>query len=320
MLPRVKRIEGIARSVATVVSDAKRKREHEQLDYLRPRELVEVTAVVCEVLSFAKLRGERKRITVEGKQLPEEELWVKVSVREHLESILRNLLNNAIIYSPAGSTVVLGVHYHDSLVSIEVIDDGPGLTPEESEAIFERGVRGRHGSDVRGGLGVGLAESRRVAESAGGSLVAKSEGSGSGSIFTLSLPRHPAPPHLVHGESWALLVDDEPPLVDFYSRLAAGLQIEPFTASSVEDAVAILEERGQPSLVITDIALGGSDGLDLVRYLRSTFGTSVPILVISGLPDNDVAERARAAGATDFVHKPVGRRALFARIQSLLPQ
>ena len=137
--------------------------------------------------------------------------------------------------------------------------------------------------------------------------MANSDGSGRGSVFTLSLPRHPAPMRIAHGEPWALLVDDEPPLIDFYSKLAAGLRLKPFMANSVEEAIAVLEQRGQPNLVISDIALGGSDGLDLVRYLRSTFGSSVPILVISGLPDNDIAERARAAGATDFV-------------QSLLPQ
>ena len=93
----------------------------------------------------------------------------------------------------------------------------------------------------------------------------------------------------------------------------------PFTANSVEEALQTVSEHGQPALVITDVHLGASNGLDLVRELRSTYGFSVPILVISGLHDDDIAERAREAGATDFVHKPVGRRALFARIQSLLP-
>ena len=212
VVSRIKRIEGIARSVATVVSDAKRKRELEQLDDLSPRELVEVTGVLDEVCSFAKLRAERKRIVVEQDYLKTQRNWVKVSVREHLETILRNLFNNATTYSPAGSVIRIALHVNEENISIEISDTGPGLTAEECETIFHAGVRGRHSDNLRGGLGVGLAESRRVAESAGGSLTAESDGPGYGSTFTLRLPRHDAPLVNSHSDPWALLVDDEPPV------------------------------------------------------------------------------------------------------------
>lgn len=316
---RVRRIEGIARSVATVVSDAKRKRELERMSDFHPREFVQVGEVLEELLEFARLRAERKRISVSPLELPDEALWVKVSVREHLETILRNLLNNAVAYSQSGTTIEVNLRYDAQTVWIEVRDNGAGLRPEEAEAIFEVGVRGRQGQDVRGGLGLGLAVSRRVAESAGGTLTVFSEGVGRGSTFTLSLPRHNAPVTGVQGAPWALLVDDEPPIVDFYERLARGLDLVPYSASSVSEAMALLAEHGVPKFVITDVHLGASDGFDLVQHLRSVYGNSIPILVISGLHGDDIAERARLAGATDFVQKPVSRRVLFARIQSLLP-
>ena len=87
----------------------------------------------------------------------------------------------------------------------------------------------------------------------------------------------------------------------------------------VDEALALVEQRGRPKLVVTDIHLGASNGLELVRSIRAEFGNEVPILVVSGLTDDAIAEQVRRAGATDFVTKPVGRRALFARIQSVLP-
>lgn len=315
---RVKRIAVLARSVATVVSDAKRRRELERIEDLSPRELVEVTSVVADLSTFATVRAERKRIMVEPPQLADAEVWVRVSVREHLETILRNLLNNAITYCSPGSTIRMSVRADEQWASIEVSDNGPGLTAEECESVFRPGVRGSTASGVQGGLGVGLAESRRVAESAGGSITATSDGPGKGATFTVTLPRQRVAPATDTSLSWALLVDDQPTLTDFYSRIARAFHLVPEVASSVPEAIDVLERRGRPTLVMTDIHLGASDGLDLVRKIRSDYGLSVPVVVISGLTSEDVVQRARAAGATDFVPKPVGRRALYARIQSLL--
>ncbi len=318
MVEQVKRIAAVARSVATVVSDAKRRRELERTEDLTPRELVEVNEVLRELVSFATIRAERKRIQIEELTLPEEKIYVMVSVKEHLETILRNILNNAITYSRAGSTIQVQLHTDPNTVKIEVTDNGPGLSEEECESIFLPGVRGRASVGIQGGLGLGLAESRRVARAAGGDITAQSPGTGLGSTFTISLPRHARASSHVPAQHWALLVDDQPALTDFYSRIARAMNLHPETASSVEDAWSIVEERGRPGLVLTDIHLGESNGLDLVEKLRGKFGPQLPIVVISGLNSEDVLRRVRTVGATDFVAKPVGRSALFARIQSLI--
>ncbi|MCB0322633.1 MAG: hybrid sensor histidine kinase/response regulator [Bdellovibrionales bacterium] len=316
---QIRRIADIARSVATVVSDAKRRRELERLADLQPRELVEVCSALREVVGFATLRAERKRISVQMEALPPHDVWVRISVREHFETILRNLLNNAISYSPPGSSVRVFLECDERWVAVRVTDTGVGVKPEERDAIFLGGYRGKNDSAGSGGLGLGLAESRRVAESAGGSVEVESEGTGKGSTFTVRLPRQ----LLVEGNGqaadWALIVDDQPSLLDFYSRLAKALHLDPGAASSVDEALALVEQRGRPKLVVTDIHLGASNGLELVRSIRAEFGNEVPILVVSGLTDDAIAEQVRRAGATDFVTKPVGRRALFARIQSVLP-
>jgi signal transduction histidine kinase/CheY-like chemotaxis protein len=315
----IRRIALIARSVATVVSDAKRKRELERMSDLRPRECVELTEVVKDIGAFASIRAERKRIAVELPDKVTERAWVKVSVREHLEAVLRNLLNNAIMYSDPGSTIELILELEEDEVSIIVRDDGPGLAAKELEAIFENGYRGESSLGIPGGLGLGLAESRRVTDFAGGTLTASSDGPGTGSSFTLKLPRIPAPNLKTTDAPWSLVVDDQSNLTDFYSKVSKALEFLPRSANSVEAAISIVEEFGTPGFVITDIHLGPSNGLDLVRYIRGHCGSLLPILVVSGLPDEDIAQQARLAGASDFLAKPVRRRALFARIQSLLP-
>ena len=316
---RVKRIAAIARSVATVVSDAKRRRELERLEDLTPRELVEVCGVIREIVSFAAIRADRKRISINEPVLPDEDVYVRISVREHLETILRNLLNNAIMYSQPGSMIEVNLKTDDKNVWIVVQDNGAGLTGEECESIFLPGFRGKASAiSHQSGLGLGLAESLRVARAAGGNISAISAGPGSGSAFTVELPRQPAPIALGAVHSWALLVDDQPALTDFYSRIARAIQLQPETASSVEEALSIVRLRGKPGLVVTDIHLGNSNGLDLVVKLRAEFGSQLPIIVISGLTSEEIMTQVRSAGATDFVAKPVGRRALFARIQSLL--
>ena len=307
LLPRIKRIEGIARTVATVVSDAKRRRELERLDDLTPRELVEITEVVLEVASFARLRAERKRTSVVVQQDEGSAVWVKVSMREHLETILRNLLNNAVTYCPAGSSIEISVRRSSETAVVDVSDNGPGLEEDELHSIFEAGFRGRYSGDASGGLGVGLTESRRVARSAGGDLTVYSQGKGFGCRFSLELPLQEAPASPSRSKSWALLVDDEPQIVGFYAKLAAGLSMSPETATSVPEAISLLESKGKPSFVITDIHLGGSDGLDLVRELRNMFGKGVPILVISGIDEDGIVQRVLDAGASDFISKPVGR-------------
>ena len=315
---KVVRIGNIARSVATFVSDAKRRRELEKLEDLSPRELVEVTEVMRELAGFAALRAERKRIVVEPPVLPDAAVWVRVSVREHLETILRNLLQNAINYTSPGTVVRMHLEVDSTAVTIRVVDNGAGLSPEECTAIFQPGFRGRASIGSSGGLGLGLSESKRVAESAGGTVTVQSAGHGKGSTFIVSLPRARPPEIQGIGQSWALLVDDQSTLTDFYSRIARAIGLRAEVAHSVDEATGLVEQHGRPTLVITDIHLGDSDGLDLVREVRIRFGTAVPVLVISGLNGDEINERVRAAGATDFVQKPVGQRVLFARVQSLL--
>ncbi|MEZ5990285.1 MAG: HAMP domain-containing sensor histidine kinase [Planctomycetota bacterium] len=105
-----------------------------------------------------------------------------------LAQALRNLLDNAIKYSPSGSTVVVEVLEHDGRLRIRVRDQGPGVPAEDRDRIFDRFQRGHtESAEARGGSGLGLALAAEAAAVHGGSL-ALELGDGQGASFVLELP------------------------------------------------------------------------------------------------------------------------------------
>ena len=311
-------IEATARSIAHVVSDAKRRRELEQLDDLAPREVVDIEEVVSDVIVFATLRAERKGISVSVVSELNESSIVRVSVREHLDAVLRNLLQNAVAYSSNGSQILVKYGSNDDSVYIRISDSGVGLTDEELEQVFEPGYRGRLRDTSHGGLGLGLAQSRRVIEAAGGKLSGCSNGPGLGATFSVELPKAPDTDYQDEGP-WALLVDDEPRLIMYYERLISACDLKPVSASNFGEVKQILDVSGPPTIVITDLHLGVDRGEQVIEEIRTRFGQSIPILVITGIRDSARTDKARQAGATEVIHKPIGQHALYARIESSIP-
>jgi signal transduction histidine kinase len=104
--------------------------------------------------------------------------------------ILINLIGNAIAYAPAASTVTITARaVGDGRVTVTVADEGPGISPDQAERIFDKGERlGRDSDGGRdAGSGLGLYISRRLAEAMEGSLTV-SAAAGGGALFTLELP------------------------------------------------------------------------------------------------------------------------------------
>jgi signal transduction histidine kinase len=91
-----------------------------------------------------------------------------------LEQVLANLVANAVRHSPDNGAVVLHAERRNGLVRYEVIDEGPGILPEEAERVFERFYRSDRGrSQDQGGSGLGLAIARWIVDLHGGSIRAE---------------------------------------------------------------------------------------------------------------------------------------------------
>jgi len=106
---------------------------------------------------------------------------------QRLAQVLRALVDNAIKFSPPGSTVTIGAHPEDPFVAVAVSDDGPGISASELPHVFERFHRGSEERASTSGAGLGLSIARELTEMMGGRIRAES-GGGGGARFTVSLP------------------------------------------------------------------------------------------------------------------------------------
>ena len=106
-----------------------------------------------------------------------------------LTQLITNLLNNAARYTPHGGSITVTARDEEGKAVVRVADSGRGIEPEDIERIFAMFVQGRSSeNNAGGGLGVGLALARTIAELHGGSLTAHSAGMNTGSEFTLKMP------------------------------------------------------------------------------------------------------------------------------------
>jgi signal transduction histidine kinase len=109
--------------------------------------------------------------------------------RVRLEQVLSNLVDNALKFTPAGGQVSVRVLTEPGHAALEVQDAGRGFAPGAQAWMFDLFKQGEQGLDRhQGGMGIGLAMVRRLAEMHGGSVAARSEGPGRGATFIVHLP------------------------------------------------------------------------------------------------------------------------------------
>lgn len=150
-------------------------------------EPVDMVEVVRGAAVEAQLATEQHTVVA---RFAEESLVATVD-RTRLEQVLSNLLDNAIKYSPEGTTVEIVLQAGDDEVVVAVIDEGPGIAEESHQRMFERYFRGtsssRAGSE---GLGLGLYVAHGIVVAHGGRMWVESK-PGDGTTFSFSLPRTP---------------------------------------------------------------------------------------------------------------------------------
>ena len=104
------------------------------------------------------------------------------------EQVLFNLLDNAAKYAPEGSDIRIQAWADNGLVSLQVVDEGPGIPPADLERIFDTFYRVRKGDHVRAGTGLGLSICRGFIEAMGGTISAANRTDRSGAVFSIKMP------------------------------------------------------------------------------------------------------------------------------------
>jgi PAS domain S-box-containing protein len=238
-----------------------------------------------------------------------------------LIQLLGNLLSNATRYTPKGGRIAVSTRAEGNWAVLRVRDSGRGIEPDMLESIFGMFVQGRPAmKSVGGGLGIGLALARRIAEMHGGTLAASSEGLDQGSEFTLRLPlqnRTPASPEgakaVVDRLSSAqppvarrvLIVDDNVDAAITLEMLLRSLGHETRVAHGGMDALE-LAVQFQPEVVLLDIGMPGISGYEVARRLR-TIERDRPlcIVAVTGWGQDADRQRSREAGFDLHLVKPV---------------
>lgn len=248
------------------------------------------------------------------------------SDRALVERILRNLIDNAVKYTEAGS-VTIGVRAAGLACEVEIRDTGCGIAAEEFERVFEEFYQiGNVERDRRKGLGLGLSIVKRLAGLLGCHLALESR-QGVGSCFRLTLPVAtgdrmgaapvtvqglPLPPPALDGLHLLLIEDD------LGARSACRVFLEELgctisEASTTAEALAVAREV-RPDLVLADIRLPeGDSGIEAVTRLRE-LDPGIRILLVSGETSPDRLREADRLGSALLV-KPVSQAALLEAIE-----
>ncbi len=243
--------------------------------------------------------------------------------RIRIAQVLSNLLSNAAKYSESGAHILLRVREADGHVIIECRDTGIGMPADLVPRVFDLFVQGQRGLDRRqGGLGLGLTVARTLVELQGGTIEARSDGTGQGSTFVVRLPaaptvaaspvqeRSPAPqkPHAHVGR--VLVVDDNRDGLDMLLAALTAAGHDVIGASTAREALD-LAVRLRPAVGVLDIGLPDMDGYELARALRSLDqDRPLHLIALTGYGREQDMAAARAAGFDAFFAKPVEIEAL----------
>ena len=247
--------------------------------------------------------------------------------RARLVQCLSNLLNNSAKYSAARSEIALVVAEAPDSVTLEVRDNGAGISPELLPHIFQLFVQGARPLDrSQGGLGIGLSIVKRLVEMHQGTVCAASEGIGRGCTFSIRLPRIAAPDRAAADcvaptapKRRILVVDDNADIAD---SLAMLLRLEGHDVAIAYSAPGTFEavQRMRPEAVFLDIGLPQMDGYEIARRLRADpAAKQVHLIALTGYGQEHDRERAREAGFGAHLIKPADIEAVNHILASLPP-
>lgn len=246
------------------------------------------------------------------------------------QQIIWNLLKNAIKFTPANGEITINTgNPAAQVLEIKVTDTGIGINPDVMKRMFDPFEQGDLSfQHLYGGLGLGLAISKSLAQAHGGSLTAASLGPNRGSTFTVTMntvsPRAeavgpvaaPANRNLTDLAGLRiLLVDDHQDTCTALERLLVRRGHLVAAAHDLRSAMAAAS-RSEFDLLISDIALPDGTGTELMRYLRAM--SSIRGIAISGFGMNGDIEKSLQAGFSEHLVKPLKIEKLEAAIERVM--
>ncbi len=315
------------------------------------RKPTDVRALTDVILSVFRILISKKPVTLTN-TIPQDTPAVFAD-EDRLQQILFNLVGNAVKYTDNGDVTISATH-RDGFVHVTVADTGPGISPDRLEAIFmpfeQDDARPERRSD---GTGLGLPITQKLVVLHGGTISVNSTPR-VGSSFTFTLPTSnlpistddskdktrplnaipaaimdaPAPVierpgHRVYVVSTpsdpVLVVDDDSVNLQVVSNHLNMASIPCITASNGLEAIEMIENGIQPSIILLDIMMPQVDGYEICRRLRETHSSAeLPIVMLTARNRMEDLVLGLNAGANDYLVKPFSRDELIARVNTQL--
>ncbi len=244
--------------------------------------------------------------------------------RERIAQVLGNLLANAARQGPESLPIRIAAAREGVHVAVSVADEGRGIAPERLAHLFRKHAVTGEGSIDTGGTGLGLAICKGLVEAHGGRIRAESAGPGQGACFTFTLPvseeavfavpDRPTKPSKSEAEC-VLVVDDDPQTLRHVRDSLTEAGYIPVVSGDHRELPRIIQAE-QPALVLLDLLLPGTDGIELMQTVPEL--ARQPVIFISAYGRDETLARALEAGAADYIVKPFSPTELVARVRAAL--
>ena len=288
-------------------------------------EPLEVGVLVDQARSTFLSGGGRHRVLID---LPPD-LPRVMADRQRVVQVLNNLLSNAAAYSPGSAPIRVAALRDGLQVAISVEDEGRGVAPERLPHLFRK-YRDRdsdRGPETEG-FGLGLSICKGLVEAHGGRIWAESGGVGQGTRFTFTLPvaeeaaaaagspgRSHSPLERPAEKTRILVVDDDPQTLRYVREALLVAGYAPLVTGDSR-GLSDLIRKERPRLVLLDLMLPGTDGIELMELVKEL--ADQPVIFISAYGRDETIARALEIGAADYIVKPFSPTELTARVRAAL--
>ncbi|HSE97697.1 MAG TPA: response regulator, partial [Blastocatellia bacterium] len=289
------------------------------------KEPVDLRAVVEAAIETVRDKANSHNLELKV-QLPDEPAVVQ-GAPVRLQQIVWNYLTNAIKFTQSGGLICVELRRAGDEAQVSVSDTGAGIAPDFLPHVFEPFKQGDESLTRRhGGLGLGLAIVRKLAELHGGWVRAESEGLGKGTRFTFALPCTTVARAVCEKEGslsayrmnqCVLIVEDSLDTLDMMQALFEAMGCSVLIADSAEMALKLAASE-PPAIIVSDIGMPNVNGYEFLARLRQIPGLeNVPAIAVSGYATEEDTARALAAGFSAHLAKPIDVDKLVDLIQTL---
>ena len=267
-------------------------------------------------LALVRERAALHRIAITLEMDPSLDLIESDELR--FKQVMLNLLSNAVKFTPNGGRVAVRALRTGQRLAVTVTDNGIGIAREDRERIFESFQQGQRGPSREEGTGLGLTLCRRIVTLMGGTMSLQTE-VGVGSTFGFTVPLQGTsvsvgPGLDNHRDPVVVVIDDDRASLDLMSAYLAGHGVRVVRARDGKEGLDAVR-RLRPVATVLDILLPGIDGWEVLETLRADPETQTLPVIIASIVDE--RSRGLAAGAADYLVKPVGREELLAALRRI---